>query len=176
MKRVPRKASIGRGGKSKGSNFELHIARLLSKYTGWCWVRTPMSGGWSYNEKFHIAGDVMCDREVRLFVECKKEEDNFPSLALLFNKDSIIYRWLEEHSKKIKKKDNIPCLVFSKNYFPVFYLMYEESYKLFSFREPIKVLYVCLNDKRYVIGLFEELLSKASNLQELIACSKEEKK
>ena len=64
------RVALGRRARTKGTNYERTIARLMSKYTGLRWNRVPYSGA-SY-----IPGDVTClDKPYPLVIELKNRAD-----------------------------------------------------------------------------------------------------
>jgi len=157
-------AKRGKGSKDKGAGFENTVAKLLTNATGWKWVRTPLSGGWLHNKEFNVAGDLMCEKKVKLFVECKKEEAPLPGLHVLFESDNILHRWYDYHARKCDES-SIPILVFSKNYFSILFYMKYIHFKSFSYEG----IYLRCVDKTstFVVGDFRRLV-ESKNFKEVI--------
>ena len=78
----------GRASKRIGNQFELKIAKLLSKLTGMRWKRCPASGAWI------IPGDIWCvDLTTQPFLlECKHREDI--TLDKVLSNPSSVEQWL----------------------------------------------------------------------------------
>lgn len=115
-------ASQGKGARSKGSNFELKIAKYMSAWWGGNFTRTPGSGGLRWGSDQRIAGDIVPPEglDFPFVIECKKHEsytlDNF-----FLNTGTPIGWWTQvvTDCRRLNQDRNrerkTPLLIFSKN-------------------------------------------------------------
>lgn len=125
--------------KSKGNNFELKIAKLLTEQLSPLkFIRSPGSGarvGGANFQKFGnlysedtlniFVGDVVCTNEkesgfvFRVNVECKsyKSSDSFTALM---SGSSKIFDWMRESEIDAAKTNKIPIVVFKFNRTPTY--------------------------------------------------------
>jgi len=131
------------GGKSKGSQFEREICRILTKWiTGKAnpviFWRTAGSGSQHTNLKGNslMVGDIMAIDEralpfTRLFcIECKfyKELDLFPFI----DNKGIIYSWWKELIRKSNETNKHPLLIFKRNRSSIFCMFSSSIFKKIS--------------------------------------------
>jgi len=111
-------ASIGRGARIKGANFEREIAKILSDWWGSRLRRVPNSGG------LNIKGDIMTEdvdkmKDLPFHFELKKQERH---------NVRDYYKQAEHDCPKGKK----PAVIFSKNNDYKFIMMKLEDFMEFT--------------------------------------------
>lgn len=126
MPKDNKRVASGKRSKSKGSNFELKIAKLLE--TWWQTVnpecrfrRTPGSGGWSRAAEnmssFGSAGDIVtADKSFPFCCECKHYA-TWTLDSLLTGKNPPIMEWWQQAVDQCPP-DLVPLLIFRKNNAP----------------------------------------------------------
>lgn len=123
MKKQRSKTELSEFQRKKGKDYELKIARVLSKWWGSPLHRTPTSG-------MHIySGDIVDDKgEFPFIVECKKNEQW--SFGNLFEKDSLLFSFWEKARNDYLECDphhspeDPPLLIFGCSFSPDFFMMY----------------------------------------------------
>lgn len=101
--------------KNKGRNFERHIAKLLSDWSGVQLRRTPLSGGWSNHPD--VSGDIVCeasDANFPIHIECKNNESWSWKQVLKGTGPVFSQWWVQTLSDCIDYK--YPLLIFSRAY------------------------------------------------------------
>lgn len=109
------RSAVGRKSKNKGSNYELTIAKILTKWWGAPFHRVPASGGLHWSSSMNVAGDIVTIPEAGFpfVVECKKREEWTLENAFLNNKD--IKSWWAQVVGDARETGKIPILIFSRN-------------------------------------------------------------
>jgi len=115
--------------KQKGSEYERKIAKILSKYWGEDFHRTPMSGGLHWKEDNRVAGDIVTPPEsvYPFTTECKKRQEW--SMDQLLKGTGEIEEWWNQavgDSVRVKLK---PLVIFAKNFSPDFMMLRYEDFK-----------------------------------------------
>lgn len=112
--------------KKKGSEYELKIAKVLSKWWGEEFHRTPMSGGLHWQKDNRVAGDIVTppDSKYPWVTELKKREAW--EFSQLIRGTGEMEKYWEQVTGDCQRTGLRPLLIFSKNYEPN-YLMLELS-------------------------------------------------
>lgn len=111
---------MGVNGRQKGSTFERVVAKEFAVWTKDVVKRTPMSGGWSREKAFDVAGDLVFTRVKTLHVECKKQEGwALEDLLIGVNKNKV-RSWWRQCTRECPKDASgryakLPLLVFARN-------------------------------------------------------------
>jgi len=136
--------------RQKGAGFERKICKLLEKYTGKKFNRTPGSGAFSTKTgDKRLAGDVYCiEQEFPWIIECKKYKD-YSFDDLVKHNSTGMAQWLKQLSSYCNKYNKPGMLIIEKNYG-----------KPVVFVETEKDLGVYLKYDKYTIGLFDEIIPK----------------
>lgn len=108
-------SKVGRHSKTKGSNYELAIAKILTAWWGAPFHRVPASGGLHWNASMNVSGDIITIPEAGFpfVVECKKREEWTLENAFLNNKE--IKLWWSQVVGDARETGKIPMLIFSRN-------------------------------------------------------------
>lgn len=109
--------------RSKGSDFELKIAKKLSTWWGEDFHRTPMSGGLGWSKDSRVSGDIVVPSD-SLFpysIECKKREEW--TLEQFLKGKGEIDDWWNQCARDGKKVEKIPLLIFSKNFDEIYCML-----------------------------------------------------
>lgn len=105
-------------GRAKGASFERLVAKMFSEALGVKLRRTPLSGGWSHDNR-DVAGDlVSVEGTFPYCVECKCAEGW--KLESLF---TDYHKWFDNWWAQLIREcptDKIPILVFSRSRQPIF--------------------------------------------------------
>lgn len=116
---------MGAKSKDKGRRGEREVAKLLSKWWGSDFVRTPQSGGFS-NQKFrnewNADSDVVTADETFPFSVEVKWREGWSLDHILTAWESPIWDWWEQ-AKRETAEGKQTLLVFKKNYQPFFIMM-----------------------------------------------------
>lgn len=117
--------------RDKGSTYERGIAKILSEWAGMEVRRTPLSGGWSKDPGFNVAGDVVCsDPRFYLHCEMKKREGWYLEDLLAgvrLSGTSSLWSWWSQCTKECVE-GRAPLLIFSKNRFISLGMMREADF------------------------------------------------
>ena len=108
-------ASRGRGSKSKGSNFELKIAKQLTTWWGATFHRVPGSGSLHWGSDNRVAGDIVPPQglDFPFVVECKKHEGwTLDNVLLNTGEPKTWWAQVVTDSRRVKQ---VPMLIFSRN-------------------------------------------------------------
>lgn len=125
MKRTRKQA--GKMAKQKGAQFERFVAKLLGKWWGSKFYRTPMSGGSQLKDGFNMAGDLCTDDPSFPFhVECKKQEQ-WGLHQLFVSKSCKPWAWWKQCTNECPD-GQIPLLIMTKNRYPVWAMLRAEHY------------------------------------------------
>lgn len=108
-------ASVGRGSRAKGSNYERVIAKKLSPIWGGEFSRTPGSGSLHWGSDNRVAGDIVAPPEVNFpfVVECKKHEGWTVENIMLDNGEPKT--WWAQVVTDCRRVKKTPMLLFSRN-------------------------------------------------------------
>lgn len=104
----------GRASKRKGAEFELSVAKILTKWWGETFKRTPLSGGWA---KGVVCGDVLSLDENSTFpfsVECKRDESFSLYQLLKYPATGPLKKWWYQAWSE-SKEGKIPLLIIKEN-------------------------------------------------------------
>lgn len=113
--------------KQKGSEYERKIAKILSKWWGEPFHRTPMSGGLHWREDNRVAGDIVTppNSVYPWCTECKKR--NEWHLEQLLKSTGDVEKWWKQAVTDSERVGLRPLLIFSKNFAPDYLMMkYDE--------------------------------------------------
>jgi len=147
-----------RRAKQKGNKFELVVAKILTKWWGSQFRRTPQSGGSQLATEWRLAGDIATkDKTWPFGVEAKNQEDWI--VAHLFTSDKCKpWKWWDQAVRQCLEGDE-PLLVFKRNNFPVWIMMTEDCYlsHLDEFPDNV-ILLIDPCDVPVVVMLFDDFL------------------
>lgn len=103
-------------GRTKGSNNERDVAKMLSKAWGVGFHRTPMSGGLGWGKGNNISGDIVPPSDINfpLTIECKAVEEDWSFDRMLLS-TSLFTDWWEQSERDAKTHGKVPCVIFKKN-------------------------------------------------------------
>ena len=113
---------MGVNGKQKGSRVEREVAKILSKWWGAEFTRTPSSGMFATTHSVQlsrlgvdIAGDIICPKDFPFNVEVKsrKKIDLFDIARN--GKDSELWDWWEQSVRDANNTQKIPIVIFKEN-------------------------------------------------------------
>ncbi len=157
------------GGKYKGHNFELKVAKLLSNWWGkkGSFQRTPLSGGWSKlsNASKDIAdrvrGDLICPDKFPFFIECKKDESFEFHLMLQDYNKSKFNTWWTTLIGKAKKTSYKPMLIFSRDYWKIFVAIYKKDYDELGIKNCCRFIFYSNKGEKIVIFPFDDFIKQA---------------
>lgn len=166
---------MGRKSKTKGSAYELKIAKELSKWTGENVHRVPQSGagGHTWGADSRMNGDIVfpVGSKNSLIYECKKIEGwGFHHLLLNIGQ---IKEWWEQvvlDSRRMKEHNMSPCLIFSKNRDKDYVILpYSSSlfYKLQSMKLPASTQQIITTNIRDEEQYFDVLLTTLESITQL---------
>jgi len=112
------RVAAGKRAKAKGALFERTVCRLLSKWWGSAFHRTPQSGGSLLNSSFDFAGDVCTNATNFPFaIECK----NYTELKFhtIPKHTSFIWKFWKQAKEACTEK-RIPLVVFKSSHSEIF--------------------------------------------------------
>jgi len=113
---------MGVNGKAKGNRVEREVAKVLSKWWGSDFTRTPSSGMFSTTHATQLsslgvdlAGDIICPKDFPFSVEVKsrKKIDLFD--VARNGKDSEIWDWWMQSCRDANQVNKIPLVIFKEN-------------------------------------------------------------
>lgn len=115
-------ASVGRGAKAKGSNFERTIAKQLTEW--WTgdgeFTRTPASGGLRWQNRNDTIGDISSPDNFTHTIECKNREDwkfkEFFTRQEGTKEGENIACWWYQACDEAERAERSPWLILKKNY------------------------------------------------------------
>lgn len=97
--------------RQKGARAENDAKKILIKYTGLNWQRTPMSG--ALDEKHGLKGDLYIPNSSQVFcVEVKHYKDNHLTSKILTDKKPQLITWWEQTERESEQVDREPLLLF----------------------------------------------------------------
>lgn len=166
---------------NKGSDYERKVSKVLSKWWGEEFHRTPASGGLKWKEDNRVAGDIVTpvNSKYPYVTELKKREEWL--LEQLLKGTGSIEKWWNQVTDDSKRTGMKPFLIFSKNFSPDFGMMLEEDFnKIVQARKnkhvPFNVFTIHKKDKTErlrVLFLLEDFVANFSKEDILSAYSKE---
>lgn len=108
-------SAVGRKSKTKGSSYELRVAKIFTTWWGAPFHRVPASGGLHWSASMNVSGDIVTIPEAGFpfVIECKKREEWTLDNVFLNNKD--IKNWWAQVVGDADETGKIPMLVFSRN-------------------------------------------------------------
>lgn len=106
---------MGRRSKTKGANYERHVAKLMSDWWGGKFSRVPASGGLQWGSDQRVAGDIVPPPEADypFVVECKKREGWSMEHILLDIGEPR--KWWHQVVMDARRINKVPLLIFSRN-------------------------------------------------------------
>lgn len=112
--------------KSKGSEYERKVAKILGSWWGEEFHRTPMSGGLHWHEDNRVSGDIVTPPGslYPFTTECKKREGW--SFEQILKGTGEVEEWWKQSTGDSKRVGLLPLVVFAKNFSPN-YMMLTES-------------------------------------------------
>lgn len=149
----------------KGSEYELKIAKTLSKWWGETFHRTPMSGGLHWKEDNRVAGDIVTppDSIFPFSVECKKRESWKDMDSLIKGTNSELEEYWEQCISDAESIGLKPMLIFAKNFNPDFVMIALKDYpKHIDLPDQCFVLYKLGRKPDRIIVKLDAFLEKVS--------------
>lgn len=115
--------------RSKGNNFENHVAKMLTDWAGFKFERVPLSGGLHWKEENNITGDIVPPARLNfpVSVECKKVETDWELDKLLSGSSMLWSFWAQAKRDSVQYTPKHPWLIFCKNRRAV-HIMLDASY------------------------------------------------
>lgn len=118
--------------KQKGSEFELKVAKLLTKWSGEIFHRTPMSGALHWANDNRVVSDIvppqsLVDAGWPYSIECKKVEASWEFNGFIEG-TAIFWKHWKQCYEDSQRENMIPLLVFNKNYRDIYVAMTTEVY------------------------------------------------
>lgn len=159
--------------KQKGSEFERKVAKMLSKWSGQEFHRTPMSGALHWSNDKRVISDIVPPQELvdkgwPFSLECKKVEDAQWEFSNFIEGTSMT---LKDHWKQCcddaQREDMIPMLIFNKNRRDIFIMITKETFYQLEI-EPESYINLVHKEQDLVIMRFSDLLALIS-VDELIS-------
>lgn len=159
MSQKKRKKAVN--GRNKGAKFERDIAKILSKWWGEEFHRTPASGGLHWQADNRVAGDIVApvDSDFPFNVECKKQESW--NMEQIIKGTGDVVSWWEQCINDAKRVDEIPLLIFSKNHSPIYYMTQAQTARKLGTLEKnyfLTTLFVENESYDVAIGYLDDLL------------------
>jgi hypothetical protein len=178
MARGKRRASTGRGSRTKGQRFERVCCRLLS-----CWwylekakqfanmradelpfFRSPGSGGFATARKHQkhrvigdVCGDVVTPEDFPFVVEMKNQE-RLDFDGIIKNQKWPVMGWWEQVVEESKlSPQKFPLLLMTKNLHPVYFMIGHTGVIIGNIGRFSSIVAMRRNNMKYFIGLAEEL-------------------
>lgn len=159
--------------KAKGSGFELKIAKMLTKWSGSEFHRTPASGALHWKNDKRVVSDIVPPQELDwpFSIECKKVEYSWDFSNIIKGTSTFWEHW-NQANDDANREEMIPMLVFSKNYRDTYVALQVDVFvRLFYKKEKpsyLSVHYVHGSQRHDLAILgFEEFLSM-TDLNEII--------
>lgn len=108
-----------KGRRTKGNNFELKIAKMLTAWAGdkAAFSRSPLSGSWasSHNKQDGaVAGDIITESQWPFNLELKNHE-SFTSLDTIFHSQSNIQSFWQQNLGDALRTRRVPMLINHRN-------------------------------------------------------------
>ncbi|MMZ43642.1 hypothetical protein D1872_52070 [compost metagenome] len=114
----------------KGSEYERKIAKILGKWWGEDFHRTPASGGLHWKKDNRVAGDIVTppDSVYPWVTECKKREAwDFDQLI---KGTGEIEKYWSQVCRDAEETGLQPLLIFSKNFAPNYAMILEDQFNI----------------------------------------------
>jgi len=126
--------------KVKGNRGELMAAKVLSKWTGARFNRTPGSGGLDWIEDSRVSGDVVAPKDFHFpfSVEVKWYKSiPLPEKKKELRSNSLVYTLWNQSRRDAMKVDRSPVLMFRRNGDPKghFYMCFNEVVSMILVRD-----------------------------------------
>lgn len=151
--------------KQKGSDFERKVAKLLQKWSGYEFHRTPGSGSLHWENDKRVVSDIVPSTELKNWkfsIECKKVEKSQWEFSNLLDGTSMV---LKSHWKQCyddaKSEGLLPMLIFSKNRRSIFVMLPYQVFKCLPNKD-CRFLQLHLLDENLIIADFYEFLERFS--------------
>lgn len=147
--------------KQKGNDFELKIAKMLSKWAQEDFHRTPGSGALHWKNDTRVVSDIvpcqhLVDSGWPLSIECKKVEYPWEFSAFMEGTAQFWKHW-QQAEDDANSEHMIPLLVFSKNRRDVFTAMQLVVYNHLGING-IDTIHMSCNNHELVIMRLSDLL------------------
>lgn len=109
-------ASVGKGSRDKGSNYERKTAKALSAWWGAEFHRTPGSGSLHWQSENNVAGDIVVAYTAGFpfVVECKHQEGGWTLESVFLNRHNV-KTWWQQVVVDSRRVGRIPLLMFTRN-------------------------------------------------------------
>jgi hypothetical protein len=146
--------------KKKGSEYELKIAKTLSKWWGEEFHRTPMSGGLHWKQDNRVAGDIVTppDSLYPFTTECKKREEW--SLEQVLKGTGNVEKWWQQSVNDGERVELKPILIFSKNFAPNYLMLrYSDFVEIAPQIVEFNYFVIYVNSEVRVICVLEDFLN-----------------
>jgi len=150
--------------RTKGSEYELRISKILAEWYQEDFHRVPSSGGLRWGKDNRVSGDIIA-QEGSTFpfsIECKKREDW--TFEQLLKGVGEVESWWAQCIRDASNVDKKPLLIFSKNRSPNYYMMSFDDYSLLvHVSGPMSVfVYQQIDRPTRIIGILSDLINTVS--------------
>lgn len=146
--------------KAKGSEFERRVAKVLSKWWGEEFHRTPASGGLHWHEDNRVAGDIVTPEKSKFpfTVECKKREEWM--LEQIIKGTGEIEKWWTQALGDSERVGLKPLLIFSKNFAPNYVMMHLDDFMGIDIESKVEISFFTFykNGSSRAILLLDDLV------------------
>ncbi|QDP43138.1 hypothetical protein Goe24_01130 [Bacillus phage vB_BsuM-Goe24] len=163
--------NIAKKSKTKGSSYELKIAKLLTSWWGGGnFSRVPASGGLHWGTDQRVAGDIVPppEAEFPFVIECKKREEwTMDHILLDIGQPKDWWAQVVNDARRVKL---VPILIFSRNRAKDFIMLpyTSEMYdKLNKVDKSAMITTVSIKNIRDEIQLFDVIVSTYESLTQV---------
>lgn len=150
----------------KGAKNERKLAKVLEKWAGLTFARTPSSGGLNWKGRSDVIGDVVCTDKVKGYtfpfsIETKFHED-IDFNDLIGDRNSDVTTFWAQALRDATKGEKIPLLLMRLNKMPkeAYYLgitleFFNMCLELDGFRESLGKGYMIVYSKGYQLAILD---------------------
>ena len=151
--------------KEKGNNFERKIAKMLSNWSGFKFIRTPMSGALHNFKDKRVVSDIVPSLSLGNFpfsIECKNVSCSWEISKILDGTSITLIEHWEQCKVNAKEEELYPWLIFTKNFRRIYSMMYTEQFKKLPLMD-INFIEIFLSESQPIIIFdFQDFLEKIS--------------
>lgn len=156
-------------GKNKGNAFERRIAKRLSEWSGYKFMRTPASGAIHNFRDKRVVSDIvpsLAAGEFPFSIECKNVETSWDFSTFLKGTSQTLNSHWKQCVEDAHREDLKPMLIFTKNYHNDYVMIRYEDYEKLP---PMNHVRIRVREDDLVIFELTDLLSVVtiSDLQKL---------
>ena len=120
--------------KAKGNNFERKIAKMLSEWSGYTFMRTPSSGAIHNFHDKRVISDIVAPLAIGKFpfsIECKNVECSWEWSTLLEGTSTTLSIHWSQCKNDAQREGLVPLLIVTKNFRDIYSIMRLEDWKKF---------------------------------------------